>query len=50
MRRKVQHGEAVNAATIELTAETVDDRFETLERQERIDRLLAELKARKQLK
>jgi phage shock protein A len=50
MRRKVEHGEAVAAATIELAAETIDDRFETLERQERIDRLLAELKARKQLK
>ena len=49
MRRKVQHSEAVTTATVELTAETIDERFEDIERQERIERLLAELKARKQL-
>jgi phage shock protein A len=47
MRRKVQYGEALSVATVELAQETIDDRFATLERDERIDQLLAELKAKR---
>ncbi len=47
MRRKVHHGEAVSAATAELAADTVDERFDALERNDRIDQLLADLKARR---
>jgi phage shock protein A len=47
MRRKVHHGEAASAATAELAADTVDERFDVLERNDRIDSLLAELKARR---
>jgi phage shock protein A len=47
MRRKVQYGEALSAATVELAQETIDDRFATIERDERIDQLLAELKAKR---
>jgi phage shock protein A len=49
MRRKVAHGEAVAAAHVEIAAASVDERFEELERNERIDQLLSELKARKQI-
>lgn len=47
MRRKVQHGDALSAATVELAEQTVDERFDRLERDDRIDQLLAELKARR---
>jgi len=47
MRRKVQYGQALSAATAELAQETIDDRFATIERDERIDQLLAELKAKR---
>jgi phage shock protein A len=47
MRRKVQYGEAFSAATVEVAKETIDDRFATIERDERIDQLLAELKAKR---
>jgi phage shock protein A len=47
MRRKVHHGEAVGAATAELAADNIDERFDLLERDDRIDQLLADLKARK---
>jgi len=47
MRRKVHHGEAMSAATAELAAETVDERFDLMERHERINQLLDELKSRR---
>jgi phage shock protein A len=47
MRRKVHHGEAVSVATVELAADNVEERFDLLERDDRIDQLLADLKARK---
>jgi phage shock protein A len=47
MRRKVHQGEAVSAATVELAEESVDQRFEVIEREERINQLLADLKARR---
>lgn len=49
MRRKVMVGEAQSVAAIELAGETLDERFEALERNERIDQLLSELKARRQI-
>lgn len=47
MRRKVQLGEALSAATAELAEDSIDEKFESMDRDERIDLLLAELKARK---
>ncbi len=49
MRRKVDHGEAVAAAHVEIAAASVDERFEELERNERIENLLNELKSRRQI-
>jgi phage shock protein A len=47
MRRKVQRGEAIGAATAELARESIEERFEAIDRDERVDQLLAELKAKK---
>ena len=42
------HGEAEGVATA-VMAETLDDRFEALERDDRIEQLLVELKSRRQI-
>jgi hypothetical protein len=47
MGRQVLEDEAVGAAHAALTAESLDDRFALLERGERIDQLLSELKQRR---
>jgi phage shock protein A len=47
MKNKVRHSEAVSQATAELVADDVDDRFAALEKQEQIDKLLAELKSKR---
>ncbi|HYU47552.1 MAG TPA: PspA/IM30 family protein, partial [Terriglobales bacterium] len=47
MRRKVAHEEAVGQAKAELLADDVDDRLAALEREDRIEHLLAELKAKR---
>jgi phage shock protein A len=47
MKSKVEIGEATAQATVELTADDVEDRFATMEKQDEIDRLLAELKAKR---
>ena len=47
MRRKVQYGEAMSVATVELAEENVEQRFTALERDERISQLLADLKSRR---
>jgi phage shock protein A len=47
MKSKVRHSEAVSQATAELMADDVDDRFAAMEKQEQIDKLLADLKARR---
>jgi phage shock protein A len=47
MKNKVRRSEAVSQARAELVAEDVDDRFAALEKQEQIDKLLAELKSRR---
>ena len=48
LRRRIEHEDARSTATV-IMAESVDDRFEALERNDRIERLLAEMKSRKQL-
>jgi len=47
MQQKVVRAEAVSQASSELAADTVDDKFAVLEKEQEIDRLLAELKARR---
>jgi phage shock protein A len=47
MKNKVRRSEAVSQATAELAADDVDDRFKAMEKQEQIDKLLADLKARR---
>ena len=47
MKQKVQHTEAAAQAQAELVADSVDDRFAALEKEGEIDRLLAEIKARR---
>ena len=47
MRRKVHQAEAVGAATAELAVENVEHRFDLLERDDRINQLLADLKSKR---
>ncbi len=49
MKHKVMKAEAVNEAHAEITGESVDERFASLEREQEIDRLLVEIKQRKGL-
>jgi phage shock protein A len=47
MRQKVMRSEAVSQAKAEFVADDVDRRFDVLEKEDDIDRLLSELKARR---
>ena len=47
MKSKVQHHEAMSQAKAELTGDTVEDRLASLEKQEEVERLLAELKSKR---
>jgi phage shock protein A len=47
MQGKVQRSEALSQAKAELTGDTIEDRFASLEKQEEVTRLLAELKAKR---
>ena len=47
MRDKIARSEAVSQAKSELVSDDVDDRFAALEREDQIDKLLAELKTRR---
>jgi phage shock protein A len=47
LRHKVQHSEAVSQAKSELVTDDVDRRFDALEKEDEIGRLLNELKARR---
>jgi phage shock protein A len=47
MKDKVTHQEAVSQAKSELAGDNLNDRFEQLERDDEVDRALAELKARR---
>jgi phage shock protein A len=46
MQRRIAHGEAVSVASA-IVAESLDDRFEALERDDRIEQMLTELKSRR---
>ena len=46
MKRKVAHNEAVSQAKSELGADDVEDRLIAIEKEDRIEQLLAEMKAR----
>ena len=48
-RHKVQRAEAVSQAKADLAVEDVDDRLAALEKEDAVDRMLADLKARKGL-
>lgn len=47
MQRKVQHGEAVSQARSALVADDIERRFDALQKEDEIGRLLAALKARR---
>jgi phage shock protein A len=47
MKRKVVHSEAVSQAKSEIAADNIDDRLAALEKQDRIEQLLAELKSKR---
>ncbi len=47
MKGKVQRSEALSQAKAELTGDSVEDRLASLEKQEEVSRLLAELKAKR---
>ena len=47
MKNKVQHTEATAQAKAELLADDVDDQFAAMEKQDEIDRLLDEIKAKR---
>jgi phage shock protein A len=47
MKEKITSSEAVSQAKASLVVIDVDERFATLERDEEVDRLLAELKAKR---
>ncbi len=47
MKRKVAHSEAVGQAKSELSADNVEDRLAALEKEDRIEQLLTELKSKR---
>ena len=47
MKNKVQHASAVSQAKAELAGDSVDDKFAALEKQDEIEKLLKEIKARR---
>ena len=47
MKRRVAHDEAVAQAKSEINADSIDDRFAAMEKEEAIDKLLAEIKSKK---
>jgi phage shock protein A len=49
MQNKVQRNEAMSQAKAELTGDTVEDRLASLEKQDEVERLLAELKSKRGL-
>lgn len=49
MKNKVQHSESTAQANAELLADDVEDRFHHMEKQEEIDRLLSDLKAKRKV-
>lgn len=49
MKEKVIRGQAVSEAKAEMVTDSLDDRFRQLDREDEIERLLAEVKSRRQL-
>jgi phage shock protein A len=49
MQERVIHGEALSQAKAELVGDSIEERFNELQRDEEIDRLLAEVKSRRAL-
>jgi phage shock protein A len=49
LKNKTQRDEAIAQAQVQLLGESVDDRFAALEKEEKIEKLLSEIKQRKQL-
>jgi hypothetical protein len=47
MKRKVAHSEAVSEAKSEIAGSNMDDRIAALEKEDRIEQLLAELKGKR---
>ena len=47
MKRKVAHDEAVSQAKAELAGDNVDDRFAAMEKEDAIEKLLAEIKSKR---
>lgn len=47
MKKKVAHSEAMSQAKSEIAADNIEDRLAALEKQDRIEQLLAELKTRR---
>jgi len=47
MKSKVQRSEALGQAKAELTVDSIEDKFATLEKQDQVERLLAELKSKR---
>ena len=47
MKDKVQRNEALSQAKAELTGDSMEDRLASLEKQDEVERLLAELKAKR---
>jgi phage shock protein A len=47
MKRRVAHDEAVSQAKAELAGDNVDDRFAAMEKEDAIEKLLAEIKSRR---
>jgi phage shock protein A len=47
MKRKVAHSEAMSQAKSEIAADNLDDRFAALEKEDRIEQLLADLKSKR---
>lgn len=47
MKRRVQHDEAIASAKADMMADNIDDKFAALEKEEAIDKLLAEIKSRR---
>ncbi len=47
MKRKVAHSEAMSQAKSEIAGDNIDDRFAALEKEDRIEQLLSELKTRR---
>jgi len=47
MKQKVEHGEAVGHAKMEMVVDDLDDRFAQLEKEDEIERLLSDIKSKR---